>query len=62
MATLRLQSGVCVSTDNESIIQQYLKYGAVEVIDTKSVKDIPDTNKVEVEPKKSTSKKKNIAE
>lgn len=31
MTTLRLESGVCISTDNESIIQQYLKYGAVEV-------------------------------
>ena len=27
---LQLNSGVILNTDNESLIQQYLKYGAVE--------------------------------
>lgn len=31
MKTLRLSSGVCVSSDNPDIIQQYLSLGAVEV-------------------------------
>ena len=43
MATVKLSTGVLLSSDNESIIQQYLKYGAVEVKDEpkKTVDDAP---------------------
>lgn len=47
---LQLISGVILNTDNESLIQQYLKYGAVEY--KESMKDI-----VKEAPKTTTRKK-----
>lgn len=60
MADFRLPSGVTLGTNNSSIAQQYLKYGAVEVIKDEKVQDIPDVKiqeEVQEEPKKRTSRK-----
>lgn len=58
MATLRLASGVCVSTTNESIIAQYLKYGAIEVKQEASIIDAPVDNKVEEVTSSKTARKR----
>lgn len=62
MTTLRLASGVCISSDNPSIIQQYLKYGAVEVkVDEKKAEaPVEETQEAEapVEVKETSTKKK----
>lgn len=52
MARFKLSSGVILETSNESIAQQYRKYGAVELLDEvkeeKVAKEDPDTK----QPKK----------
>lgn len=57
---LQLNSGVILTTDNESLIQQYLKYGAVEykepVKKTSTIKD--NTEQVVGEKPKTTNAKK----
>ena len=44
---LQLASGVILNTDNESLIQQYLKYGAVEYKEPSEtiVKEAPKTTR-----------------
>ena len=60
---LQLNSGVILTTNNESLIQQYLKYGAVEY--KESVKKTPtienDTEQVVGETvKKTVARKKAV--
>ena len=60
---LQLNSGVILNTDNESLIQQYLKYGAVEYKEPMEaiVKEAPKTEDVvEEAPKTTRTKKKAI--
>ena len=58
---LQLASGVILNTDNESLIQQYLKYGAVEYKESSKVivEETPRTETtVEETPKKTRTRKK----
>ena len=60
---LQLNSGVILNTDNESLIQQYLKYGAVEYKEPMEaiVEEAPKTeNVVEETPKTTRTRKKAI--
>lgn len=50
---LQLASGVILTTDNDSLIQQYLKYGAVEYKESEEVI-------VEKAPKKTSTRKKSV--
>ena len=60
---LQLNSGVILNTDNESLIQQYLKYGAVEY--KEPVKKTPaienDTEQVVGEAVKKTVARKKVS-
>ena len=60
---LQLNSGVILDTDNESLIQQYLKYGAVEYKEPMEaiVEEAPKTEDVvEEAPKTTRTRKKAI--
>ena len=60
---LQLNSGVILDTDNESLIQQYLKYGAVEYKEPMEaiVEEAPKTEDVvEETPKTTRTRKKAI--
>ena len=60
---LQLVSGVILNTDNESLIQQYLKYGAVEYKEPVEaiVEEAPKTEDVvEEAPKTTRTRKKAI--
>ena len=60
---LQLTSGVILNTDNESLIQQYLKYGAVEYKEPMEaiVEEAPKTEDVvEEAPKTTRTRKKAI--
>ena len=60
---LQLASGVILNTDNESLIQQYLKYGAVEYKEPMEaiVEEAPKTEDVvEESPKTTRTRKKAI--
>ena len=62
---LQLTSGVILNTDNESLIQQYLKYGAVEYKEPMEaiVEETPKTEDVvedEEAPKTTRTRKKAI--
>ena len=60
---LQLNSGVILNTDNESLIQQYLKYGAVEYKEPMEaiVEEAPKTEDVvEETPKTTRTRKKAI--
>ena len=60
---LQLNSGVILNTDNESLIQQYLKYGAVEYKEPMEaiVEEAPKTEDVVEElPKTTRTRKKAI--
>lgn len=64
---LQLNSGVILNTDNESLIQQYLKYGAVEYKEPMEaiVEEAPKTEDVvedvaEEAPKTTRTRKKAI--
>lgn len=60
---LQLNSGVILNTDNESLIQQYLKYGAVEYKEPVEaiVEETPKTEDVvEEAPKTTRTRKKAI--
>lgn len=60
---LQLNSGVILNTDNESLIQQYLKYGAVEYKEPMEaiVEETPKTEDVvEEAPKTTRTRKKAI--
>lgn len=60
---LQLVSGVILNTDNESLIQQYLKYGAVEYKEPMEaiVEEAPKTEDVvEEAPKTTRTRKKAI--
>ena len=60
---LHLNSGVILNTDNESLIQQYLKYGAVEYKEPMEaiVEEAPKTEDVvEEAPKTTRTRKKAI--
>ena len=57
---LQLNSGVILNTDNESLIQQYLKYGAVEYKEPVEaiVEEAPKTEDVVEEASKTTRTRK----
>lgn len=57
---LQLTSGVILNTDNESLIQQYLKYGAVEYKEPMEaiVEEAPKTEDVVEEAPKTTRTRK----
>lgn len=57
---LQLNSGVILNTDNESLIQQYLKYGAVEYKEPMEaiVEEAPKTEDVVEEAPKTTRTRK----
>ena len=57
---LQLNSGVILNTDNESLIQQYLKYGAVEYKEPMEaiVEETPKTEDVVEEAPKTTKTRK----
>lgn len=57
---LQLNSGVILNTDNESLIQQYLKYGAVEYKEPMEaiVEEAPKTEDVVEEASKTTRTRK----
>ena len=57
---LQLNSGVILNTDNESLIQQYLKYGAVEYKEPMEaiVEEAPKTEDVVEETSKTTKTRK----
>ena len=57
---LQLNSGVILNTDNESLIQQYLKYGAVEYKEPMKaiVEEAPKTEDVVEETSKTTRTRK----
>lgn len=57
---LQLNSGVILNTDNESLIQQYLKYGAVEYKEPMEaiVEEAPKTEDVVEETPKTTRTRK----
>ena len=57
---LQLNSGVILNTDNESLIQQYLKYGAVEYKEPVEaiVEETPKTEDVVEETSKTTRTRK----
>lgn len=57
---LQLNSGVILNTDNESLIQQYLKYGAVEYKEPVEaiVEEAPKTEDVIEETSKTTRTRK----
>lgn len=57
---LQLNSGVILNTDNESLIQQYLKYGAVEYKEPVEaiVEEAPKTEDVVEETPKTTRTRK----
>ena len=57
---LQLTSGVILNTDNESLIQQYLKYGAVEYKEPMEaiVEEAPKTEDVVEETSKTTRTRK----
>ena len=57
---LQLNSGVILNTDNESLIQQYLKYGAVEYKEPMEaiVEEAPKTEDVVEEAPKTTKPRK----
>ena len=57
---LQLNSGVILNTDNESLIQQYLKYGAVEYKEPMEaiVEEAPKTKDVVEESPKTTRTRK----
>lgn len=60
---LQLNNGVILNTDNESLIQQYLKYGAVEYKEPMEaiVEEAPKTEDVvEEAPKATRTRKKAI--
>lgn len=60
---LQLASGVILTTDNDSLIQQYLKYGAVEYKEPMEaiVEEAPKTEDVvEEAPKTTRTRKKAI--
>lgn len=60
---LQLNSGVILNTDNESLIQQYLKYGAIEYKEPMEaiVEEAPKTEDVvEEAPKTTRTRKKAI--
>ena len=60
---LQLNSGVILNTDNESLIQQYLKYGAAEYKEPMEaiVEEAPKTEDVvEEAPKTTRTRKKAI--
>lgn len=60
---LQLNSGVILNTDNESLIQQYLKYGAVEYKEPMEaiVEEAPKTEDVvEEKPKTTRTRKKAV--
>lgn len=60
---LQLNNGVILNTDNESLIQQYLKYGAVEYKEPMEaiVEEAPKTEDVvEEAPKTTRTRKKAI--
>nr|DAR49675.1 MAG TPA: hypothetical protein [Caudoviricetes sp.] len=60
---LQLNSGVILNTDNESLIRQYLKYGAVEYKEPMEaiVEEAPKTEDVvEEAPKTTRTRKKAI--
>lgn len=60
---LQLTSGVILTTDNDSLIQQYLKYGAVEYKEPMEaiVEEAPKTEDVvEETPKTTRTRKKAI--
>ena len=60
---LQLNSGVILNTNNESLIQQYLKYGAVEYKEPMEaiVEETPKTEDVvEEAPKTTRTRKKAI--
>ena len=57
---LQLNSGVILNTDNEFLIQQYLKYGAVEYKEPMEaiVEEAPKTEDVVEEAPKTTKTRK----
>ena len=57
---LQLNSGVILNTDNEALIQQYLKYGAVEYKEPMEaiVEEAPKTEDVVEEAPKTTRTRK----
>ena len=57
---LQLNGGVILNTDNESLIQQYLKYGAVEYKEPMEaiVEEAPKTEDVVEETSKTTRTRK----
>ena len=55
MVSVRLDSGVILHSNNDSVIQQYLKYGAVEIAEKEVVKP---KKVVEDAPKKTTKSRK----
>ena len=57
---LQLNSGVILNTDNESLIQQYLKYGAVEYKEPMEaiVEEAPKTEDIVEEAPKTTRTRK----
>lgn len=57
---LQLNSGVILNTDNESLIQQYLKYGAVEYKEPMEaiIEEAPKTEDVVEEAPKTTKTRK----
>ena len=55
MASVRLDSGVILHSNNDSVIQQYLKYGAVEIAEKEVVKS---KKVVEDAPKKTVKSRK----
>ena len=59
---LQLNSGVILNTDNESLIQQYLKYGAVEYKEPMEaiVEEAPKTEDVVEETPKTTKTRKKV--
>lgn len=60
---LQLVSGVILNTDNESLIQQYLKYGAVEYKESVEaiIEEAPKTEDVvEESPKTTRTRKKAV--
>lgn len=60
---LQLNSGVILNTNNESLIQQYLKYGAVEYKEPMEaiIEEAPKTEDVvEEAPKTTRTRKKAI--
>lgn len=48
MASVKLDSGVILQSNNDSVIRQYLKYGAVEITEkpVKKIEEAPVENNI----------------